>query len=42
MKIEDAKKLFRDDKDAYGKPRSIMSKIDLVEKYYNQGGLIWN
>jgi len=27
---EEAKQMFRDDKDAYGKPRAIMSKIDII------------
>lgn len=30
MKREEAKELFRTDKDAYGKPRSIMHKIDRI------------
>jgi hypothetical protein len=30
MKREEAKDLFRKDKDAYGKPRGIMGKIDLI------------
>ena len=30
MKREDAKNLFRKDKDFYGKPRGIMGKIDLI------------
>jgi hypothetical protein len=30
MKREDAKDLFRKNKDAYGKPKGIMSKIDLI------------
>lgn len=30
MKREEAKDLFRKDKDAYGKPKSIMHKIDLI------------
>lgn len=30
MKREDAKNLFRKDKDSYGKPRGVMGKIDLI------------
>ena len=30
MTREDAKKLFREDRDSYGKPRAIMHKIDLI------------
>jgi hypothetical protein len=30
MNREEAKELFRNDKDAYGKPRSIMHKIDQI------------
>ena len=30
MTREDAKEMFRNDKDAYGKPRSVMSKIDKI------------
>ena len=30
MTRDEAKELFRNDKDAYGKPRSIMHKIDKI------------
>lgn len=30
MTREEAKSLFRNDKDSYGKPKSIMTKIDLI------------
>jgi len=30
MTREAAKQMFRDDKDAYGKPRSVMRKIDAI------------
>jgi hypothetical protein len=30
MKREDAKNLFRKDKDSYGKPKGVMGKIDLI------------
>ena len=30
MKREEAKDLFRKDKDSYGKPKAIMSKIDKI------------
>ena len=30
MTREEAKQMFRDDKDSYGKPRAIMSKIDKI------------
>lgn len=30
MKREEAKELFRNDKDAYGKPKAIMTKIDKI------------
>ena len=30
MKREDAKDLFRKDKDSYGKPKGVMGKIDLI------------
>jgi len=30
MNREEAKKMFRDDKDSYGKPKAIISKIDKI------------
>ena len=30
MTRKEAKKMFRDDKDSYGKPRKIMAKIDQI------------
>ena len=30
MKRKEAKQMFRDDKDSYGKPKAIMSKIDKI------------
>ena len=30
MKRDEAKEMFRKDKDAYGKPKAIMHKIDLI------------
>lgn len=30
MKREEAKQMFRDDKDSYGKPRGIMGKLDKI------------
>lgn len=30
MTREEAKQMFREDKDAYGKPRAIMTKIDKI------------
>ena len=30
MTREEAKELFRNDKDSYGKPKSVMTKIDLI------------
>lgn len=30
MNREEAKELFRNDKDAYGKPKSVMKKIDMI------------
>ena len=30
MRKEEAKELFRNDKDSYGKPKAVMSKIDKI------------
>ena len=30
MTREEAKELFRNDRDSYGKPRKIMTKIDMI------------
>jgi len=36
MTREEAKELFRSDKDSYGKPRAIMSKIDKIYDSFNK------
>ncbi len=34
MTREEAKKMFREDVDAYGKPKKIMTKIDKIFDYF--------
>lgn len=34
MTREEAKELFRDDVDSYGKPKKIMTKIDNIHDYF--------
>lgn len=41
MNREEAKKLFRDDKDAYGKPRGIMGKLNKIFDEFEQEKLNW-
>jgi hypothetical protein len=36
MNREQAKQMFRDDKDAYGKPKAVMSKIDKIYDEFEQ------
>lgn len=43
MTREEAKQLFRDDKDAYGKPRGIMKKIDMIyDDFEKEIDMIYN
>lgn len=41
MNKEEAKQLFRDDKDAYGKPRGVMGKLNKIFDEFEQEKLNW-
>ena len=36
MTREEAKQMFREDKDSYGKPRAVMTKIDKIYDDFEQ------